>query len=145
MERVECTSCHSYKRVPAGNGCTNQWCHAYVHIKECTCDQETKEVCAVCLKRVEERRKSEEEYAQLQARLADCWCAEWSDDKKKPEIYSRCSSDGSKTTVIYTYIQCDACRTTSKNTVTSDDPKKNFTLEDVIKDWNTLIAKEKAS
>jgi len=85
------------------------------------------------------REESEAEYLQIQSRLVDCWCGE------KPEIYSRCSSDGSKTTVIYTYIQCDACRTTSKNTVTSDDPKKNFTLDDIIKDWNTLIAKEKAS
>lgn len=71
-------------------------------------------------------------YGELRARLHKCWCGE------QPDVFSRCeATSGGPTKIIYTYITCDACHTTSNNTVESDDPEKRSTLEDIIKHWNT--------
>ena len=126
-----CRPCGTLELLPSGNGCAKPWCHNNYGIKGCTCSHEDDVVCPVCLDRVKEREKSEREYEELIARLHKCWCGE------QPDVYSRCESTGSTTKVLYSYVTCDACRTTGHNTVESDDPEKRFTLEDVIEHWNT--------
>lgn len=49
------------------------------------------------------------------------------------DCYQRCSSCGGVVEIIYSYLECNECRTPSHNTTTT------FTIEDVIKDWNKKV------
>lgn len=128
VDREVCTRCKSYKRVPSGSGCTYGWCSSYLFLKGCTCDTKDPTICDVCLEKVKKQEQSEKEYDELTARLVDCWCGE------RPDVFSRCESNGRETKVIYSYVHCDACHNTGHNTM----PNDAYTIDDVCDHWNKI-------